>query len=88
MQSIERLGDLGYYTYRENRIRMQDLCLDTIALPFSKNQRIFMTFKSMLFEYFSIPFSTCRVFEYHRKSLIQHCERSELRLHFEWTKVD
>ena len=21
------------------------------------------------------------------KSLIQHCERSELRLHFEWTKV-
>ena len=24
---------------------------------------------------------------YYRKSLIQHCERSELRLHFEWTKV-
>ena len=22
-----------------------------------------------------------------KKSLIQHCERSELRLHFEWTKV-
>ena len=22
------------------------------------------------------------------KSLIQHCERSELRLHFEWTKVN
>ena len=28
------------------------------------------------------------VFENHRKSLIQHCERSELRLDFEWTKVD
>ena len=28
------------------------------------------------------------VFENHRKSLIQHCERSHLRLHFEWTKVD
>ena len=28
------------------------------------------------------------VFENHRKSLIQHCERSELRLHFEWTKVN
>ena len=28
------------------------------------------------------------VFENYRKSLIQHCERSELRLHFEWTKVD
>ena len=27
-------------------------------------------------------------FENHRKSLIQHCERSELRLHFEWTKVN
>ena len=28
------------------------------------------------------------VFENDRKSLIQHCERSELRLHFEWTKVN
>ena len=28
------------------------------------------------------------VFENHRKSLIQHCEGSELRLHFEWPKVD
>ena len=28
------------------------------------------------------------VFENHRKSLIQHCERSELRLRFEWTKVN
>ncbi len=27
------------------------------------------------------------MFENPRKSLIQHCERSELRLHFEWTKV-
>ena len=26
------------------------------------------------------------VFENHRKSLIQHCEQSKLRLHFEWTK--
>ena len=28
------------------------------------------------------------VFENHRKSLILHCERSELRLHYEWTKVN
>ena len=28
------------------------------------------------------------VFENHRKSLIQHCERSELCLHFEGTKVN
>ena len=27
----------------------------------------------------------CKVFENHRKSLIQYCERSELRLNFEWT---
>ena len=27
------------------------------------------------------------VFENHRKSRIQLCERSELRLHVEWTKV-
>ena len=28
------------------------------------------------------------VFENHRKSLSQLCERSELSLHFEWAKVD
>ena len=28
------------------------------------------------------------VFENHIKSLIQHCERSELHLHFKWTKVN
>ena len=27
------------------------------------------------------------VFENHRKSLIQHCEQSELCLHFKWSKV-
>ena len=29
-----------------------------------------------------------KVFENQRKSLIQHFEQSELRLHFDWTKVD
>ena len=28
------------------------------------------------------------MFENHRKSLIQDCERSKQRLHFEWTKID
>ena len=32
-------------------------------------------------------FHLVTLFENHRKSLIQHCERSELRLHFEWTKA-
>ena len=27
------------------------------------------------------------MFENHRKNIIQHCERSELRLHFQWTQV-
>ena len=27
------------------------------------------------------------MFENHRKNIIPHCERSELRLHSEWTKV-
>ena len=35
-----------------------------------------------------ISLSRPTVFENHRKSLIQHCERSELFLHFEWTKVN
>ena len=29
----------------------------------------------------------CTVLENHRKSLIQHCERNKLGLHFKWTKV-
>ena len=28
------------------------------------------------------------MFENHRKSRIRHCERSELRLHIEWPKID
>ena len=28
------------------------------------------------------------VFENYIKSLIKHCERGELRFHFEWTKVN
>ena len=39
-------------------------------------------------ETFYVDFQTLTVFENHRKSFIQHCERSELRLHFEWTKVN
>ena len=36
---------------------------------------------------FQNVFHTCTVFENHRKSLIQHCEISELCLHFEWIKI-
>ena len=37
--------------------------------------------------YGNISLNLSTVFENHRKSLILHCERSELHLHFEWTKV-
>ena len=36
--------------------------------------------------YIKSPYYT--VFENHKKSLIQHCERSELCLRFEWTKIN
>ena len=45
-----------------------------------RDQKI--TFKNLIQNY------SITVFENHRKSLIQHCERSELRLHLEWTKVN
>ena len=35
----------------------------------------------------TITKSLFTVFENHRKSLFQYCERSELRLHFQWRKV-
>ena len=40
----------------------------------------------ILFMYNTLKWNNT-VFENHRKSRIQHCERSELRLHFEWTIV-
>ena len=59
--------------------------------------RLFLAKKSALCVHKTCTFFTCvhvsvsgpfTVYENHRKSLIQHyCERSELRLHFEWTKV-
>ena len=35
----------------------------------------------------TLSYTQATVFKNHRKSTIQQCERSELRLHFEWTKV-
>ena len=46
------------------------------------------TFQGLKRGYFDSQFRNLdTVFENDKKSLIQHCERSELRLHFEWTKV-
>ena len=46
---------------------------------------IFFNFKP---HFLFMPPLFIEVFENHRKSLIQHCERSELRLHFECSKVE
>ena len=50
----------------------------------SCNEKVYWSKRSKLQTYFD----NLTVFENHRKSLIQHSERSELRLHFEWTKVN
>ena len=47
------------------------------------------TFQGLKRGYFDSQFRNLdTVFENHRKSLIQHCERSELRLHFVSPKVN
>ena len=51
----------------------------------NKPSKIF--FKNKLLN-FPAKKSLITVFENRRKSIIQHCERSELRIHFEWTKVN
>ena len=56
----------------------------TFGCQWSRKNNFFQVKKN-----FPLPeVATRTVFENHRKSLIQHCERSELRLHFEWTKVN
>ena len=59
--------------------------------------KVFYTLFSCQTDWFSIIYfpyifldlvwEPCTVLENYRKSLIQHCKRSQLRLHFEWTKV-
>ena len=70
--------NLNLYNYamrlpsKEHRTSSQDSFVPDIKAYFSKT-----IIKGMI-----------TVFENHRKSLIQHCERSELHLHFEWIKVN
>ena len=51
-------------------------CVNTVTFNYPRAKRELQLFSN-----------SYTVFENHRKSLFQHCERSELRLHFEWTKV-
>ena len=52
----------------------------SIYVPFRPRRRRISLFPKVHFP------AQCTVFENHRKSLIQHCKRRELRLQFEWTK--
>ena len=61
-----------------------DLSMHVAAWPITLENRIRFTIKSRSF--WKKTQST--VFENHRKSLIQDCERSELRLYFERKKVN
>ena len=56
-----------------NREENQGVRLGSEQILHGKNDRLYTVYT---------------VFKNHRKSLIQHCEQSELRLHFEWTKVN
>ena len=58
------------------------------ALSLERARQLFMIYDKRARKCYELKIGRCpTVFENHRKSLIQHCERSELSLHFEWTKV-
>ena len=59
-----------------------DVCQGNFDAVTSLRNEVFI-FKGLV----SIKSKYNTVFENHSKSHNQHCERSELRLHFEWTKV-
>ena len=84
------------YTYRrltDLRSRKVSLRIHLILFEFISNNckevnpwKTWVGKLPILFMYNTLKWNNT-VFENHRKSRIQHCERSELRLHFEWTKV-
>ena len=69
------LAFLAHYNHVSPLISFCVRCIRYIALFYFKSQLLSNILKLIT------------VFENNRKSLIQHCERSELRLHYEWTKV-
>ena len=62
------------------------MMMTTIKDQFFKD--FLMNFSTFELRYLSLKILHHTVFENHRKSLIHHYERSELRLHFELTKVN
>ena len=69
--------------------QISNLLLEVISERWDFAKQSFMKAKTRQQNNFEIPSLSLyyTMFENHRKSLSHNCERSELRLHFEWTKV-
>ena len=79
-------GLIDFKMYPNSSLEQESGSVSTIAAKTTED--LLDLSKFLDFQTYLTFACACTVFENHRKSLIQHCERSELRLHFEWTKVD
>ena len=80
----------GTLAHKEFRFQFGPLSmqLEVMQIPQSNKVRVVCPKGRKRLEKLHHPSLNCTEFENHRKSLIQYCERSELLLHFEWTKVN
>ena len=98
-QFMAMLGKMGVFSYLEFTLSTDQIFISQNAVGNSTLFRFAASFISLFwssllsFEKYekqsgNITSDLLRhtVFENHRKCLIKHCERSELRLDFEWTK--
>ena len=72
----------------ERKQKIGNVCTLNMASSSAKKELQVLAFSITKLTLKKLFDNTGKVFENHRKSLIQHCERSELRLHFEWAKVN
>ena len=96
---LKQLQVILLFTVQSTR-SAQLFCFDSITLLLARKRSTFPTLMPKCVLEISLRNTWMRndtghtetpsftVFENYRKSLIQHCERSELRLRFEWTKVN
>ena len=72
----------------ERKQKIGNVCTLNMASSSAKKELQVLAFSITKLTLKKVLDNTGTVFENHRKSLIQHCERSELRLYFEWAKVN
>ena len=99
VENILAPGRFGHHSLHHNH-RLAQTFIDDGKTPFMNLQFLIVSSKAMPYKVSVLVVAAVvtqiifvnnvyrTVFENHRKSIIQHCERSELRLHFEWTKVN